>query len=164
MFWADTAAGMLKMRNAANTNWVDVFPLAQNRLVQLNDPDWSVASLSATRTAKIGIASGAGTIVRLVLFAETASTSSSGNEWQPQLKKYPFSAPGSPVNTISAAVGTFTALGGVGGGVEHVAHKALVYTPNQNLTFVDLDAFELVMTKVGAATTLTNFRAFVEVK
>jgi len=163
-WWADTTSGMLKIRNAANSGWVEVLPLAQSRIVQLTDAEWSVASLSATRTAKIGIGSGVGTVLSLVVMCETASTSTSGNEWQPMLKKYPNSAPGSPVNLFSATVGTFTVLGGVGGGAEFVAHKAMRFTANQNATFADLDVFELVMTKAGSATTLTNFRAFVEVK
>lgn len=162
--WADTTAGMLKIRNQANSAWLDWFPLGQTRLIQLTDPDWSVASLSATRTAKIGIGSGAGTVVSLIVLCETASTSSSGNEWQPMVKKYPNSAPGSPVDLFSGTVGTFTVLGGVGGGAEFVSSKAMRFTANQNAAFVDLDAFELVMTKAGTATTLTNFRALVEVK
>lgn len=161
--WADTTSGYLKIRNAANTDWVKLAPLALGVSAQVS-LDTLVASLSATTTTKVGIAPRAGTVKRLILLAETASTSSSGNEWQPMLKKYPNSAPGSPVNLFSGTVGTFTALGGVGGGVEFVAHKALVFTPNQNQSLADLDVLELVITKAGTATTLTNFRAVVELE
>lgn len=164
MLWADTTSGWLKLRNAANTAWLKVAPLATDTVLQLACDGWDVASLSATRTHKLGLSPRAGTVKRLTLLCETASTSSSGNEWQPMLKKYPNSAPGSPVNLFSGTVGTFTALGGVGGGVEFAAHKALVYTPNQNATLLDLDVLELVMTKVGTGTTLVNFNAFVEIE
>jgi hypothetical protein len=164
MLWADTSTSLLKIRNAANTAWIIVAPLAQDRLLQLASQDWAVASLSATRTSKIAMASGAGTVKGLLLVCETATTSSSGNEWQVQLKKYPQSAPGSPVNLFSGTVGTFTSLSGVYTGGEFVAAKAVRFVPNQNATFVDLDVLEVVMTKAGTATTLVNFRALVEVQ
>jgi len=159
-FWVDTASGYLKMRDAAGSAWITVAPLSGG-ITKMLALDTLVASLSATNTTKVGIADRAGTVKRLILLCETASTSSSGNEWQPMLKKYPNSAPGSPVNLFSGTVGTFTALGGVGGGVEFAANKALVFTPNQNATLADLDVLELVITKAGTATTLTNFRAIV---
>ncbi|MBL8752278.1 MAG: hypothetical protein JNK15_03170 [Planctomycetes bacterium] len=160
--WADTTTGYLKVRNAANSAWVPFARLSTSTLLQLAIT--AQASVSATLTQKFNGATPAGTVKRLLLLCETASTSSSGNEWQVQLKRYPNSAPGSPVNLISATVGTFTALGGVGGATEFVAHKVLVFTPNQNLTCADLDVLELVLTKAGTATALTNFRAFVEIE
>lgn len=160
--WADTSTGYLKVRNAANSAWVAIARLSTAALQQLAID--GQASVSATLTQKFNGYALAGTVKRLVVLCETASTSSSGNEWQFQLKKYPNSAPGSPVNLISATVGTFTALGGVGGGAEFVAHKAYVLTPNQNLTVAELDVLELVLTKAGTATTLVNVRAFVEIE
>lgn len=161
--WADTTTGLLKIRNAANSAWLKLAPLAADHVLQLPS-QWDVASLSVTTTKKTGATPRAGTIKRLCILCETASTSSSGNEWQPMLKKYPNSAPGSPVNLFSGAVGTFTALGGVGGGVEFVAHKILAFTPNQNATVLLDDVLELVMTKVGSATTLVNVTAWVEME
>lgn len=160
--WADTGTGYLRIRNVANSAWVPIARLSTSTLVQLAIT--AQASVSATMTQKFNGAAPVGTVKRLLLLCETASTSSSGNEWQVQLKKYPNSAPGSPVNLISATCGTFTALGGVGGATEFTAHKVLVFTPNQNLTVADLDVLELVLTKAGTATTLTNFRAFVEIE
>lgn len=160
--WADTSTGYLKVRNAANSAWVAIARLSTAALQQLAID--GQASVSATLTQKFNGYALAGTVKRLIVLCETASTSSSGNEWQFQLKKYPNSAPGSPVNLISATVGTFTALGGVGGGAEFVAHKAYVLTPNQNLTVAELDVLELVLTKAGTATALTNLRAFVEIE
>lgn len=165
MWWADTATGWLKLRNAANTDWIEVMPLAQARRLQLAEADWLVASLSATRgPTKLAIASGAGTVTGLIIVGETATTSSSGNEWQFALQKRPKSAPGSPVQLFSGTVGTFTNLGGVYSGGDLAAHEAERLAPNQNATFVDLDVFELTVTKVGTATTIANFRALLEVK
>lgn len=162
MLWEDTGSSpaMLRIRNSGA--WVAVGPLAAAWSQQLTGPSWT-GSLSATKTDEVGTAPRACTVLRLVMTAKVASTSSSGNEWQFQLQKRPFSAPTSPVQLFSGTVGTFTALGGVGGGAEFVAHKAYVLTPNQNLTLADLDRLELIATKLGTATTLTDFHARVEV-
>lgn len=161
--WADTSTGFLKIRNAANNAWLKVAPLAVNK-VSVPQSEFQVASLSATTTMKLGTTPHAGTCTRLVIICDTASTSSSGNEWQPMLRKRTNATPGSTVNLFSATVGTFTALGGVGGGVEFTAYKVLVFTPNQNATLAVDDLLELVMTKVGTATTLVNVMAWVEVE
>lgn len=161
--WADTSSGWLKVRNTADSAWVPVAPLSAGAVLQLPS-QWDVASLSATTTKKIGAAPRACTVKRLVLLCETASTSSSGNEWQPMLRKRTNATPGTAVDLFTATVGTFTVLSGVGGGAEFVAHKVLVFTPNQNATLSADDVLELVMTKAGTATTLTNFLAWVEVE
>tara|TARA_R110002095_G_scaffold55543_1_gene47835 strand:+ start:378 stop:1010 length:633 start_codon:yes stop_codon:yes gene_type:complete len=162
-FWCDTSAGWLKMRDAAGTGWVKVARLSADHVLQLSSEAWAGA-LSASKTDYIGCAPRLGTVRRLVLVSDTLTASSSGNEWQVQVKKYPASAPGTPVDLFSATVGTFTALGGVGGGVEFAANAALAFTPDQNASLADLDVLELVVTKVGSATDITNFRAFIEVE
>lgn len=165
MLWADTTTGMLRIRNAANNGWNDLLPLNSDRRTQLTEADWLVASLSATRgPTKIAVASGPGTVLGVIIVGETATSSSSGNEWQFGLQKRPNSAPTSPVQLFSGTVGTFTTLSGVYTGGDLVAHKAVRITPNQNATFLDLDVFEFTMTKVGTGTTITNFRALLEVK
>ena len=146
-FWMDTTTGILKQRNAGNTAWVTIWPGEFELQRDIG------ASVSATTTKKLGIARRAGTVSQLLLSCDTASTSSSGNEWRFQVTKYPNSAPGSPVSCISANVGTFTALGGVGGGAEFVAHKVLALTPNQNLTVALNDELEVT------GTTLVNLQA-----
>lgn len=164
MLWADTSAGWLKLRNASNTAWLKVHPLAVDNVLQLSGEGWSAASLSATKTDWLATAPRAGTVKRVVLLSSSASTSSSGNEWTFQVKKYPNSAPASPVNLCTAAPGTFTAVGGVGGGAEFVANKAWTFAPNQNATLLDGDVLELVATKLGTGTTLARFRAVVEIE
>jgi len=160
MLWADTTTNRLRMRNSTDSGWLDLLSIAGNNPVQIHGEGWA-GSLSATKTDYLGGCSRSGTVKRLVLLSSSASVSSSGNEWQVQLTNYPNAAPGSPVSLFNATVGTFTALGGVGG-AEFVADQAYVLTPNANTTVVELDQLELTMTKVGTATTLTNFRAYVE--
>lgn len=160
--WVDTATGYVFVRNGAGSGWTVLGRLNTNAQQQLSTD--AVASLSATTTLKLNGAALPGTIKKLYVLCETASTSSSGNEWQFQLAKRTNSTPGTPVNTISATVGTFTALGGVGGGAEFVAHKIYELTPNANLTIGALDVLEVTLTKVGSATTLANARAFVVIE
>lgn len=161
-FWVDTATGYVFIRNGAGSAWTTLGRLNVNAQQQLSTD--VVASLSATTTLKLSGACLPGTVKKLYLLCETASTSSSGNEWQVQLAKRTNATPGTPVNMISATVGTFTALGGVGGNAETVAHKVYELTPNQNQTVGALDVLDAILTKVGAATALTNFRVIVVIE
>ena len=163
-FWLDTSTSppMLKQRDDTNSTWYERGFVGSDLRHQMV-ADGLTGSLSATGSAYAGAARGPGTVKRLVLLSDTVSVSSSGNEWQVQLTKYPASAPGSPVELFSGTVGTFTALGGVGGGAEFAADAAYVLTPDQNASLADLDVLQVTMTKVGTATTLTSFRAVVEV-
>jgi hypothetical protein len=162
--WADTSTGNLMVRNASNTAWLKVCSLNASNVVQLSVENWFVASLSATRSGKLGVCPRAGTVKRLVLLCDTASTSSSGNEWRAMLRKRTNATPGTAVDLFSGNVGTFTALVGVRSpATEFVAHQAMVFTPNQNASVADLDVLELEMTRLGTGTTLANFRAFVEI-
>lgn len=161
--WADTSTGLLKQRNAANNAWNVLMPMGIDARQQIPS-QWDVASLSATTTKKLGAVPRACTVKRLLVLCETASTSSSGNEWQFTLNKRTNASPGSTVALFSATVGTFTSLGGVGGGAEFVAHKVYALAPNQNNTLAIDDVLELTMTKVGTATTLTNLTAWVEIE
>lgn len=159
--WADTSTGFLMVRNAANNGWTRVAPLSASVVVQLAAEGWA-GTLSASKTDWIGSVPRVGTIRRLVMVSAAATTSSSGNEWQFQLRKYPAAAPGSPVDLFSGTVGTHTQVEGVGGGVEFVADAAYVLTPDQNAGVLDLDQLELVVTKAGTVANLTQFRALVE--
>jgi hypothetical protein len=160
MLWADTTAGYLKIRNAANTAWVRVAPLAtESTYTMASDV---VASMSATTTFRCGAALRAGTLRRVLIVGETATTSTVANEWRFQVTRYPASAPGSPVTGFSANVGTYTALAGVGGGAELVAFAAYSLTPNQNTTVAELDVYTVTATAVGTPTTVANVRAIVE--
>lgn len=160
MLWADTSAGYLKIRNAANTGWVRVAPLATESTYTM--PSDLVASMAATTTFRCGAALRAGTLRRLLVVGETATTSTVANEWRFQITRYPASAPGTPVNCISANVGTYTALGGVGGGAELVAFGAYLLTPDQNTTVAETDVYTVTATAVGTPTTVANVRMILE--
>lgn len=163
-FWADTTTGFLKIRNAANTAWITLLPLAADRVI-VPPTEFLVASMSVTTTKKLGTVPHACTAKRLIVVCDTASTSSSGNEWQFMLRKRTNATPGTPVNLFSGTVGTFTALSGVRSpAAEFVAYKAAEFTPNQNATLEKDDLLELVATKAGTATTLVNVMAYVEVQ
>jgi hypothetical protein len=160
MLWADTSGGYLKMRNAANTGWIRVAPLATESTYTLASD--LVSSMSATTTFRCGAALRAGTLRRVLIVGETATTSTVANEWRFQVTRYPASAPGSPVTGFSANVGTYTALAGVGGGAELVAFAAYALVPNQNTTVAELDVYTVTATAVGTPTTVANVRAIVE--
>jgi hypothetical protein len=163
MLWVDTSGtpAVLKLRNTANTNWITLMSLGKTPTRRLGGD--SVASLTGTTSVWLGPVTYACTVERLIVFSETASTSTSGNEWQFQVTNYPNSDPATPVDLISGTVGTFTTLVDVGGGTEFVANKALVFTPDQNLSLADNDILKVTVTEAGTATTLTNFHAYVDV-
>lgn len=161
--WADTSEGWLKMRNASDSAWLKVARLAADNVLQLACEGWAGA-LTASKTGFIGSSPRLGTVRRLIVVSDTLTASSSGNEWQFMLRKYPAANPAAPVDMFSSAAGTFTNVAGVGGGAEILANAAIALTPDQNMTVADLDQLELVVTEVGTATDITNFRAFVEIE
>jgi len=160
MLWADTTTGYLKIRDGANVAWIRVAPLATESTYTMASD--LVASMSATTTFRCGAALRAGTLRRLLVVGETATTSTVANEWRFQVTRYPASAPGTPVNCISANVGTYTALGGVGGGAELVAFGAYLLTPDQNTTVAETDVYTVTATAVGTPTTVANVRMILE--
>lgn len=163
MLWMDTGStpACLKMRDSSNAEWITVTSLASAPSKRIAGT--YVASLTGSTSIWLGPVTHACTAVRLILFNEVASTSSSGNEWQFQVQNYPFAAPGSPVDLISGTVGTHTTLTDVGGGTEFVANKVLEFTFDQNTTLADRDILKLTVTEAGTATSLTNFHAYVDV-
>ncbi len=158
--WFDTTTGLLYVRNAANSAWVAVANVGADLVVPVPGSQFVAASITGTTTLKLGAAPRAGTVLGVVILGETATTSSSGNEWQPMLRKRTVAAPGSTVNLFSGVAGTFTSLSGVYTAGEFVAHKAAFFTANQNATVDQHDVLELVLTEAGAATSLANVSAW----
>jgi hypothetical protein len=156
MLWADTALGLLKQRNAANSAWVVLGPLLA---------DWTehvclvgeLSSLSASRSLYLPPQRVASVVRRIIIVSATASSSSSGNEWQFELEDMT-----SPGDLFSAAVGTFTALSGVGGGAEFAANGVFALTPDQNQALDPDHVVELRFVKVGTVTTLSRISVFAE--
>lgn len=154
--WADTTNGRLRQRNAADTDWIDVAPLEYDiakRTVLVG----RFESLSATKTVHLPICDRAAKIARIYLVADTTTSSSSGNEWQFALQNKT-----AAVALFSATVGTFTSLGGVGGGAEVTTDVAFVLVPDQNDTIAASDVLEFTATVAGTVTTLGRVSIFVE--
>lgn len=151
----NTTTNREQRRNAANSAWVDVGPLLVD--VGLEIFRHPCGSVSATTTFRLLWSHVAGRVLRLGLWSSVASTSSSGNEWQFSLTNRTTAAA-----LFSGTVGTFTALGGVGGGAEIAANTIYILTPNQNTSLLANALVDVTMTKVGSATTLTDATLFLE--
>ena len=83
MLWMDTGTtpAVLKQRNSANSDWIKVSSLSGSPTRRLQGEP--VSSLSATTTIWLGPVTYACTAVRLIVFSETASTSSPGSPKKP---------------------------------------------------------------------------------
>lgn len=118
-----------------------------------------VGTLSATTTVWMPSPRTNVTVAELVIVSDTGSTSSSGNEWQVQVRNRT-----TGLNLISAAVGTYTYLASVspagasgnGLGTEITANTAWIITLNQNTAVGANAALDVVLTKSGTATSLTR--------
>jgi hypothetical protein len=152
MRYVDTTLNKERERNAANSAWIDVGPVGVDLGQRQNLTSWG--TLSATTTRRAIIMPVAGRVIRVALWSDTTSASSSGNEWQFTLFNQTAS-----LNLFSGTVGTFTALGGVGGGAEITANVAYLLTPNQNQSPAANALLYFTMTKVGTATSLTTLDA-----
>ena len=154
--WVDTTNNWLKQRDPGGTTWVKVLRIGDYANKVLPAMDWGTVSASVTQYLLVGDGSGR-EIIRLVLLSNAGSTSSSGNEVTFDLYNVT-----QAVSLFSGTVGTFTTLGGVGGG-EIVADTPYILAPDQNATISSGDVLELRITYVGAPTaTLTRFRSQVE--
>lgn len=148
-FWADTSTGLLKQRNAANSAWEIVGPLAVNasRLLVAQEYD----SLAASADRYIFVAPSTCIVEQVVLVSDTGTSSSSGNEWQWELHNL------TAANELfSNTVGTFTSLGGVGGGNDLIGDQPEYLVPDQN---AQISAGDLLMFRwqdVGAVTAITR--------
>lgn len=156
MLWADTSgAGVLKIRNAADTAWIILGPLGLGWAFQVSRTEFG--AVSVTTTKYLLIMPRKGNIRQLQLVCDTTSSSSSGNEWTFQIVNVT-----DTLNLFSAAPGTFTSVGGVGGGSDFAPNVPIVLTPDQNGLVDAGDVLELVVTEVGAATTLARLWAQLE--
>lgn len=152
--WWDTATKAKFRRNAANTAWVREQPANED----CSAFEWGMdlGTLNATRVLWVPPKKAIVAVLDLVIVSDTASSSSSGNEWQ-----FKVTNKTATQELFSGTVGTFTALGGVGGGAEIAINTAYLLTCNQNNTAIAANsALEITLTKVGTATSLTRAGAF----
>jgi hypothetical protein len=156
MYWADTSgAGVLKQRNAADSAWIVLGPLGVPWAFQVSRTEFG--SVSVTTTKYLLIMPRKGNVTKLQLVCDTTSSSSSGNEWTFQIVNVT-----ATLDLFSAAPGTFTSVGGVGGGADFAPNVPIVLTPDQNALIDAGDVLELVVTEVGAATSLLRLWAQLE--
>lgn len=154
MLFADTTNGQLKMRNAGDSAF-DILGALNKDHARRREPAFERLALSASSNGFICCPHYAGKLKKIVLVCDTASSSSSGNEWQFALKK------NTSTDLFSGTVGTFTALGGVGGG-ELAVDTAYALTPDQNDSIAIDDVLEFQFLKVGTVTTLAVVAVFCE--
>lgn len=154
MLWADTTTGLLKIRNAANSAWIIYGSLSGSATPRLTASER--VNLSASTEIFMPPPLIDVTLSRIVLLSQTTTSSSSGNEWQFVLNNLT-----QATTLFSATVGTFTTLGGVGGG-EITLHVPYLLTPDQNNAIDAGDVIELEINKVGAATTIGRMSIYVD--
>ena len=165
MLWMDTSGiGVLNIRNAGNTLWIPVAQAAiawQLKAVaaELTLPtSGSVGDVSATGNKTLLSMPVTGNILAVNILSATATTSTSGNEWDFMLRNTTDS-----LDLFSSTPGTFTSVGGVGGGVELSATVPLVLVPDQNFLLGAGDVLELQVTKTGSPTSpITRVHATLE--
>lgn len=154
MLWAQPSTGTLWMRNAANDDWLRFGILGNSARQTVAVP---FGAVSTTTTRRILAPIGGFHVERAVILTDTASTSSSGNEWQFGLRNET-----QAVDLFSGTVGTFSALGGVGGGAELAADVAYPLLADQNADIVANDVLSFTLTAVGTATSLADVTVLLE--
>lgn len=137
--WADTTSGMLRIRNAAETAWVDVCPLA-SQVMQVV-PFHVHGALSAAECQACVPQNCV--VQRVILVPDTSTTGSSlgVTEWTFMLRNVT-----QALNCFSATVTTAAATSGIGGG-ELAADTPYHLTANQNQT---ADQYDVLRFTVGA--------------
>jgi len=146
--WADTTTSLLKRRNAGDTNW-DIVGLLRgdnSRCVTTI----KLVDLTATDDQLI-IAPRRGALIEAItILSESTTAHTSGNEYTFKLTNVT-----DTLELFSATVGTFTTLGGVGGGVItlDVAYRL---TPDQNASIGTDDVLKFIWTKVGTPANVTG--------
>ncbi len=157
MVWADSATGLIKMRDSGNTQWYVLGPIPNGTVTSGQLLLCQGVGALATKNVNLG-ATKKGTVAKLVLVPDTTTVTSTGaKEWTFQLRNIT-----QALNLFSGTVGTGTALGGVGGGAELTINAAFVLTPNQNANTNENDVLQLQIAQVGAPTAVTDVRAQVD--
>lgn len=149
MLWADTAATLIKQRNAADTDWIVIGALNAS-LSRGGGVRADFGNVSANVKRRMVVPWKGFTVERFVVVAATSDTGTSGNEWQ-----FKGTNVTDALELFSGVVGTFTVLAGVGGGALTL-ETAYELTPNQNANIPANKILEFSWTKVGAPTATIN--------
>ncbi len=153
----NTTTKMVRMRNAANSAHNDAYPVGYN--VSRADNAILIGTLSATGDYHFPPCDQPINVVSVDLISDATTAHTSGNEFTFQLRNMTAGN-----NLFSAAPGTFTTVGGVGGG-NLTADTARTLTPNQNSTGIAArSVLELQITKTGAPANITRLTAIMHVE
>ena len=147
--WYDTTDRQLKQYTGST--WVMLGPSAA-RFCHI-DAGESARQLSATFTFGFFTPPADCFIEQLRMISDTATTSSSGNEWRFGLRNVTAGQ-----ELFSGNVGTFTALGGVGGGADFAVDTAYVLNCDQNNAVGAGAVLRFTATKLGTATTIPKLQ------
>lgn len=146
--WADTTSKTLKQRNAANSAWVEVLPLADS--VRLCLPFRTAGALGA---ATLQLPAPMALKVEKVLLVPSATTTSSvaaTTEYTFLLKNQTTGN-----NLFSATPSTATVVSGVGGG-ELAANATYTLTANQNQAVAAGDVLRFTVVQNGSPTAVPD--------
>lgn len=146
--WADTATKTLKQRNAANSAWVELLPLADSVRLQLA---FRLSGALAAEVLQIPMPM-AGKVEKVQVVGSVAtSTSAAGTkEWTFMLRNHT-----QAVDLFSATPSTATVVSGVGGG-ELAANATYNLSANQNQAVAAGDVLRLTIASVGSPTAVAD--------
>lgn len=146
--WADTATKVLKQRNAANSAWVELLPLADSVRLQLA---FRLSGALAAEVLQIPMPM-AGKVEKVQVVGSVAtSTSAAGTkEWTFMLRNHT-----QAVDLFSATPSTATVVSGVGGG-ELAANATYNLSANQNKAVAAGDVLRLTIGAVGSPTAVAD--------
>lgn len=144
MLWADTANKVLKQRNAGNSAWVELLPLADSVRVQLV---FRVSGALAAEQLQLPVPM-AGKVerVQIVGTAATSTSVAASKEWTFLLRNQTTGN-----NLFSSTPSTATTVAGVGGG-ELAANTTYNLTANQNQQVAAGDVLRFTIGSVGSPT------------
>lgn len=146
--WADTATKTLKQRNAANSAWVELLPLADSVRLQLA---FRLSGALAAEVLQIPMPM-AGNVEKVQVVGSVAtSTSAAGTkEWTFVLRNHT-----QAVDLFSATPSTATVVSGVGGG-ELAVNATYNLSANQNKAVAAGDVLRFTIGAVGSPTAVAD--------
>lgn len=150
--WVHETANLLKIRNAANSGDVDLFPVDRSAAVLY--PHTHIGAVSAAGDHYLLVAKENMTVRSLTLVSAAASTSSEGVEFTFDLYNVTQTQ-----SLFSAIPGTDTLRAGIGGGSDLAVDTPYVLTPDQNQDIASGDVIELRIGASGEPGTLTRLMA-----
>jgi len=152
MTWADSSAGVLKIRNAADSAWISFGPI---------DETWTwrcpsvvlTGGISGTGTLYIDVPEHSFYVQDLVVLSDTTTSGSDGsNNWAVQVQNL------TQANSLKATAWDSNT------DAELTADTATVVVLDQNQTVAAADVLEVQLTMTGAPTALSSAQVFFQLR